>query len=84
MKSFNAGTKCTLNKPLFCPDNGETLIELANRILTITKDNDYLQNPRKQAKVNAFEMEIDQLVYQLYDLTLDEIKIVEGENENAD
>jgi len=23
MKSFNAGTKCTLNKPLFCPDNGD-------------------------------------------------------------
>jgi len=25
MKSFNAGTKCTLKKPNFCPDNGETL-----------------------------------------------------------
>ncbi len=25
MKSFNAGTECTLNEPLFCPDNGKTL-----------------------------------------------------------
>jgi hypothetical protein len=25
MKSFKAGTECTLKKPLFCPDNGETL-----------------------------------------------------------
>ena len=25
MKSFNAGTKCTLKEPVFCPDNGETL-----------------------------------------------------------
>ena len=24
MKSFKAGTECTLKKPLFCPDNGET------------------------------------------------------------
>ena len=25
MKSFKAGTECTLNKPVSCPDNGETL-----------------------------------------------------------
>ena len=30
------------------------------------------------------EREIDQLVYKLYNLTPEEIKIVEGENENAD
>ena len=28
------------------------------------------------------EAEVDQLVYKLYDLTPEEIKIVEGENEN--
>lgn len=37
-----------------------------------------LQNPQKQAKVKALEAEIDQLVYKLYDLTEEEIGIVEG------
>ncbi|GAI96587.1 unnamed protein product [marine sediment metagenome] len=37
---------------------------------------DYPQNHQKQAKVKALEAEIDQLVYKLYDLTPEEIKIV--------
>jgi len=61
----------------------QPFIALVNRILAITKSEDYLQDPQKQAKVEALEGEIDQLVYQLYNLTPKEIKIVEGENENA-
>jgi len=34
---------------------------------------------KKQAMVKALEREIDQLVYKLYGLTEEEIKIVEGE-----
>ena len=34
----------------------------------------------KQAKVKAYERQIDRLVYSLYGLTPKEIKIVEGEN----
>jgi hypothetical protein len=45
-------------------------------IISITKDDDYLDNPDKQAKVKRLEKEIDQLVYKLYDLTPEEIKIV--------
>jgi len=37
-----------------------------------------LQNPDKQAKVRDLEKHIDQLVYKLYDLTEEEIEIVEG------
>ena len=48
-----------------------------NQILSITKDDDYLENPDKQAKVKKLEKEIDQLVYKLYELTPEEIKIVE-------
>jgi len=55
-------------------------IELVDRILVITKYEDYTVNPQKQAKVKSLEAEIDQLVYKLYDLTPEEIKIVEGEN----
>jgi len=47
-------------------------------ILAITKDDDYLQNAPKQAQVKALEREIDQMVYQLYGLTEEEIRIVEG------
>ena len=41
---------------------------------------DYLDNPQKQSQVKTLENQIDQLVYKLYDLTPDEIKIVEGFN----
>ena len=60
----------------------QPLIVLVNRILTLTKTDDYPQNPQKQAKVKILEEEIDQLVYKLYDLTTEEIEIVEGKNPN--
>jgi len=53
------------------------IIELVDKILTITKDDDYLKNPSKPAQVKEYEKQIDQMVYKLYDLTDDEIKIVE-------
>ncbi len=52
-------------------------VNLAKKILAITKDEDYLQNPQKQSQVKALEQEIDQMVYQLYGLTEEEIRIVE-------
>ena len=55
------------------------IIERVNQILEITHTEDYLQNPTKQAQVKKYEGQIDQLVYQLYGLTDEEIKIVEGE-----
>ena len=58
--------------------------DLVNQILSITQSSDYLQNPQKQAKVKSLEEEIDQLVFKLYNLTPEEIKIVEGKHENAD
>jgi len=53
-------------------------IELVDRILAITKDKDYLENPKMQAKTKEYEYQIDQMVYKLYNLTPEEIKIVEG------
>jgi adenine-specific DNA-methyltransferase len=55
-------------------------IQLVDQILSITKDEDYLNNPDKQAKVKRLEKEIDKLVYGLYELTPEEIKIVEEFN----
>ena len=58
----------------------------------ITKDEEYPQNPAKQAKARDFEKQIDpvrcllsngvdQLAYKLYNLTPEEIAIVEGEEQ---
>ena len=52
-------------------------IKTVDRILAITKDDDYLVNFEKQAQVRNYERQIDQMVYKLYGLTNDEIKIVE-------
>ena len=45
--------------------------------MNLTKDDNYLNNTTKQSKVKEYECEIDQMVYNLYGLTPDEIKIVE-------
>ena len=58
-------------------------MKIVSQTLSFTKAKDYLVTPQKQAKVKALEAEIDQLVYKLYGLTPEEIKIVEGENKNA-
>jgi hypothetical protein len=56
----------------------QTITNLVDKILSLTQFNDYLQNPAKQAQVKVLEREIDQLVYKLYGLTEEEIRIVEG------
>ena len=55
-------------------------ITIVDKILSIIKDEDYLENPAKQANIKEYEHQIDRLVYKLYDLTDEEIKIIEGEN----
>ena len=52
-------------------------IDLIDQILAITKSDDYLTNPEKQAKVKELEKQIDQMIYELYGLTDEEIEIVE-------
>jgi hypothetical protein len=53
-------------------------IDLVNKILEITKSDNYLENTIKQAKVKEYEKQIDQMVYKLYGLTSEEIKIIEN------
>ena len=53
-------------------------INLIDKIIAVIKDEDYLDNTAKKAKVQEYKQQIDQMVYNLYDLTYDEIKIVEG------
>jgi len=53
-------------------------IEIVDKILAITKSSDYLENPAKKEDVKEYEKQIDQMVYELYNLTPEEIAIVEG------
>lgn len=59
-------------------------IEIVDKILTITKSSDYLENSAKQSKVKEYERQIDQMVYKLYGLTDDEIAIVENSQKTPD
>jgi hypothetical protein len=54
-------------------------VSIVDQILTIAKEEDHLTNPAKQAKVKELESQIDQMVYQLYGLTTEEIAVVEGQ-----
>ncbi|MCG2688566.1 BREX-1 system adenine-specific DNA-methyltransferase PglX [Candidatus Parcubacteria bacterium] len=58
--------------------NGEIIAAITKKILAITKSGDYLENPTKQVKVKEYEKQIDQMVYKLYGLTKEEIKIIEN------
>ena len=44
-------------------------VDLVDKILSITKGDDYPKNTSKQAKVKEYEKQIDELVYKLYGLT---------------
>ncbi|MGC8814335.1 TaqI-like C-terminal specificity domain-containing protein, partial [Dictyoglomus sp.] len=65
--------------PPITPQNHHIVKEIENlvsQILSLTQSPDYDQNPQKQAKVKELEKEIDKLVYKLYDLTEEEVKII--------
>lgn len=49
-----------------------------NKILAITESKDYLDDFEKQVKVQDCECQIDKLVYELYNLTPEEIEIIEN------
>lgn len=68
--------------PIYKPSNQEQqpVIVLVDRLLSTIKGGDYPDNPAKQARVKELEHQIDQMVYELYELTPEEIAVVEGSN----
>jgi type II restriction/modification system DNA methylase subunit YeeA len=56
----------------------DQIVQKVDQILTLTQSEDYDTNQKKQQQVKNLEYEIDQLVYKLYGLTEEEIKIIEG------
>ena len=63
----------------FPPSEQLPIVNLVDAILAITKDDDYSDNSTKPTQVREYERQIDELVYQLYGLTTEEIRMVEGE-----
>ena len=55
-----------------------SFVEIVSTILDITKNKDYITNKEKQAEVRKLEHQINELVYKLYDITPEEIEIVEN------
>jgi len=74
----------TLNNFLLPPITKENqpiadqVIQKVDQILTLTQSKDYDTNQAKQEHVKRLEHEIDKIVYKLYGLTEEEIKIIEG------
>jgi len=67
--------------PPITPQNqpiADQIIQKVDQILTLTQSEDYDTNQAKQEHVKRLEHEIDKIVYKLYGLTEEEIKIIEG------
>lgn len=52
-------------------------VSIVNKILELTKKDDYLENIDSQNKVKEYEKKIDIMVYKLYELTYEEILIID-------
>ncbi len=53
-------------------------VDLTSRILSLTQSDDYSVNAEKQKQVTSLQAQIDRLVYALYGITDDEMKIIES------
>jgi len=58
-------------------DNQEIFIEAVNDIYALTNKDDYLINPLLKKEVNKIEKQINQLVYDIYNLSKNERNLVE-------
>jgi len=55
----------------------DQIIQKVDQILILTQSEDYDTNQAKQEHIKRFEHEIDEIVYKLYGLTEEEIRIIE-------
>jgi hypothetical protein len=77
--NFTAQLVENLPLPSIDDEEKKKLRGLADCILKIVESEKWLNKTSEKVKINDYEKQIDQLVYKLYDLTKDEIKIVERE-----
>jgi len=65
--------------PIPKTSNPKSIETIVSQILAITQEENYLTSLTKQAEVKEYEDQIDQIVYQLYGLTPEEIAVVESQ-----
>lgn len=58
-------------------DDQEPFIDLVEQIAILTSSKEYLNDVDKRKKVQMLENQIDQMVYKLYGLSQDEVKVIE-------
>lgn len=63
-------------------DLREEIIKKVNQILSITAESVYLKSESKKDEVKLLQIKVDHIVYKLYELTDEEIKIVEEETKH--
>jgi len=62
---------------LSTPDQAK-FISIVDKILLVTNEGDYLGNNIQDTKVKKYKSEIDQMVYDLYELNKDEVAVIES------
>lgn len=83
--SYNQGVSFTkeminnLPVPKITEKDRNLIIKIVDNIIIIKKFGDYLENQAQQKKAKEYEKQIDQMVYKLYGLTKEEIKIIENQ-----
>ena len=55
----------------------QSFINLVNKILDLTKQDDYQKDQEKQAQVKKYEKEIDLMVYKIYELDYSEVLTID-------
>ena len=70
------------NFPIKFNDQKHNIVEVVDRIITITKSADYLNNMDEQNHVKSLEKQINKLVYKTYELTDKEIETIEKYTKN--
>lgn len=60
------------------PKKTESIIKLVEKILAATKKRSHFEIPKNTTRTQEYEKVIDRLIYKLYDLTDEEIRIVES------
>ncbi len=66
--------------PNISPENGNLITKMVNEILVITNNSNYLQDSTKKVQVKRIEEKIDQVVNKLYDLSAEEISLIEHQS----
>ncbi|MEO0207416.1 MAG: Eco57I restriction-modification methylase domain-containing protein [candidate division WOR-3 bacterium] len=64
--------------PKISESQQKPIVDLVDKILSLTQSPDYETNKQKREEVKAIEKQIDEIVYKLYGLTEEEVKLIEG------